>query len=111
MSVTLGWLNLVLGTVYTCYGVLTVLDIRKHGRERGLSHFGLAWIAMAFTCGPHHLVHGVHLALEGRQVGGVELAAIIIGYPAGVTWFLLRIEALAGRRGDRYISGTPWWLR
>jgi hypothetical protein len=100
-------LNLVLGSVYTGYGVLTIIDLRREWDQRGFSHFGLAWIAMAFTCGPHHFEHGLHLAFSGRNGGPLDLFAVVVGLPAGVIWFVLRIEALSGGRGDRFLSGTP----
>jgi hypothetical protein len=98
--------NILLGLVYTSYGVMTIIDLKRGWRTSGLSHFGLAWIAMAFTCGPHHLEHGVHVALQ-RNGGPIDLYAVLVGLPAGATWFYLRVEALAGGRGDRFISGTP----
>jgi hypothetical protein len=100
-------LNIVLGEVYTSYGVLTIIDMKREWRQRGFSHFGLAWIAMAFTCGPHHLEHGLHVAFAGRAGGPLDLLAVVVGLPAGVAWFLLRVEALLGGRGDRFIAGTP----
>jgi hypothetical protein len=103
-------LNLLLGVVYLSYGVMTMLDLRRGWDERGFSHFGLAWIAMAFTCGPHHFEHGLHVAFAGRAGGPLDLAAVLVGLPAGVIWFLLRVEALSGGRGDRFITGTPRWL-
>lgn len=111
MTLTLAVLSLGLGAVYTCYGVITIIDLRRSWAEMGPSHFGMAWICMAFTCGPHHLEHGLHLLLAGRQGGGLELVAVAAGVPAGVTWFLLRVEAVTGGRGDRFVSGTPRWLR
>lgn len=110
MSVALAVTSLLLGTVYTSYGILTVIDLKRHWRTLGFSHFGAAWIAMAFTCGPHHLEHGIHLAFGGRPAGAVELLTVLAGLPAGAIWFLLRVEALCGGRGDRFISGTPRWL-
>lgn len=110
MRLTVAVLNLLLGSVYTSYGILTIIDLKRGWRTLGFSHFGLAWIAMAFTCGPHHLAHGVHLALEGRQGGPLDLFAVLVGLPAGATWFLLRVEALRGGRGDRFVSGTPLWI-
>ena len=89
---------------------VTAIDLKRHWRALGFSHFGAAWMAMAFTCGPHHLEHGLHLAFSGRDAGGVELLTVLVGLPAGGVWFLLRVEALAGGRGDRFISGTPGWL-
>ena len=100
-------LNIVLGEVYTSYGILTIIDLKREWRQRGFSHFGLAWIAMAFTCGPHHLEHGLHVAFAGRAGGPLDLLAVLVGLPAGVIWFLLRIEALLGGRGDRFLPGTP----
>ena len=127
--------NIVLGLVYTSYGIMTIVDLKRGWRTMGFSHFGLAWIAMAFTCGPHHLEHGLHVAMAGcknapafvtffcrlhpqaletasaaRLGGPLDLAAVLVGFPAGALWFLLRVEALAGGRGDRFVSGTPRWV-
>src|SRR5437764_13205835 len=113
MRVTVALLNLILGFVYIQYGTLTVIDMRRNWRTMGFSHFGAAWIAMAFTCGPHHFVHGLHMLLAkgaGGQAGGLDLIAVAVGFPAGVTWFLLRIEAFTGGRGDRFIAGSPLWV-
>jgi hypothetical protein len=109
VSTAVGVLNVVLGLVYVQYGTMTIVDMKRGWRTLGFTHFGAAWIAMAFTCGPHHIVHGLH-ALGARDAGGLDLAVVLIGYPAGVGWFLLRLEAFAGRRGDRFIPGTPAWL-
>ena len=110
MTALVAGLNLVLGAVYLQYGTMTILDMRRSWRTLGFTHFGMAWILMAFTCGPHHLVHGVHLAMEGRLGGWMDAVAVLVGLPVGVIWFLLRVEAYRGGRGDRFISGTPGWL-
>jgi hypothetical protein len=110
MSTTVGILNIVLGIVYVQYGTMTVVDMKRGWKTLGFTHFGAAWIFMAFTCGPHHIVHGIHALNAGRDAGGLDLAAVLIGYPAGVGWFLLRLEAFTGGRGDRFIPGTPRWL-
>jgi len=78
-------------------------------RTRGLSQFGIAFAAMAFTCGPHHLIHGIH-ALEGFDVSGLMTASMVVSIPPGVTAVGLRVESMLGGRGDRTISGTPAWL-
>jgi hypothetical protein len=76
-----------------------------------LSHFGLAWIAMAFTCGPHHLEHGLHAGISAGNAGSLDFLAVGLGAPAGLTWFLLRVEAMFGGSGDRFIPGTPRAVR
>jgi hypothetical protein len=109
MRAAVAFTNLLLGVVYTSYGVMTIIDLKRHWRTNGMSHFGLAWIAMAFTCGPHHLEHGYHVVVE--QPGGpLDLFAVVVGLPAGAAWFLLRVEAITGGRGDRFIGGTPRWV-
>ena len=110
MTAALGLAHLVLGTVYTTYGLLTLLDMKRGWRQFGFSHFGAAWVAMAFTCGPHHLVHGAHVAFEGRQPGALDLFVVAVGVPFGAIWVFLRFEAFVGGRGDRFITGTPPWL-
>lgn len=110
MTAAVGVLNLILGFVYIQYGTLTFIEMRRNWRQMGFSHFGAAWIAMAFTCGPHHFVHGLHLLLAGHRAGVLDLVAVIVGFPAGVIWFALRVEAFAGGRGDRFVSGSPVWV-
>jgi hypothetical protein len=110
MTASLGALNIVLGLVYLGYGVMTAIEMVRNRDTMGFSHFGAAWIAMAFTCGPHHTIHGVHLVAEGRAGGPLDLFAVLVGFPAGVTWFLLRVEAFAGGRGDRFVPGNPIWV-
>lgn len=111
MRWVVAFLNIGLGMVYTSYGMMTAVDMKRGWRTNGFSHFGAAWLAMAFTCGPHHLEHGLHQAFAGRPGEPLELFAIAAGAPAGVTWFLLRVEALLGGQGDRPMKTTPWWLR
>jgi hypothetical protein len=110
MSAAVGAANILLGLVYTGYGTMTAAEMIRNRRTMGFSHFGAAWIAMAFTCGPHHWIHGVHVAFEGRSGGTLDLIAVLFGLPAGAIWFLLRVEAFRGGRGDRFWPGTPVWV-
>ena len=103
-------LNILLGVVYFQYGTMTLVEMHRNRSRMGFSHFGAAWVAMAFTCGPHHFAHGTHVALEGWSGGWLDVAAVAVGAPAGVIWFLLRVEAFRGGSGDRLIAGTPWWV-
>jgi hypothetical protein len=109
-AVAVAVLNIGLGLVYTQYGTMTLIELKRGWRTLGFSHFGAAWVAMAFTCGPHHLVHGIHVAFEGRAGGPIDALAVFIGVPAGVTWFALRVEAFRGGRGDRFVEGNPFWV-
>ena len=111
MSAMVALVNLVLGLAYCGYGVMTAVEMKRDWKSFGFSHFGAAWVFMAFTCGPHHLVHGVHVALEGRLAGPLDLLTVVVGLPVGVIWLALRVEAFAGGRGDRFIPGTPLWLK
>jgi hypothetical protein len=111
MTLAVALANLVLGIAYSGYGVMTALEMQREYRTFGYSLFGTAWLFMAFTCGPHHLFHATHLLFEGRRGGGLDLFAVAIGLPFGVVWLWLRIEAFRGGRGDRFIPGTPQWMR
>ena len=103
--------NIALGVAYTGYGMMTAIEMKRDWRTFGFSHFGAAWICMAFTCGPHHLDHGLHVAAAGRLGGPLDLLAVVVGLPVGVLWLWLRVEAFLGGRGDRFIPGDPRWLR
>lgn len=97
-------INMALGLVYVSYAFLTIADLRRNRASRGGSHLAYGFIAIMLTCGPHHLDHALHL-LAGHEVpGGLDLLVVATGLPTGLVWFLLRVEALRGGRGDRQIS-------
>lgn len=110
MKAAAGIGNIVVGSAYLYLGLIIAEDLRRGWREMGFSHFGVGLAGLAFTCGPHHLVHGVHTLLRGRAGGPMDFATVLIGIPPGLVFLFLRSEALAGGRGDRFISGTPAWL-
>ena len=110
MIIAVALLNIALGVAYTSYGIITALEMKNDWKSFGFSHFGAAWIAMAFTCGPHHFDHGLHILADGRA-GTLDLVGVLVGLPAGVIWLSLRVEAFLGGRGDRFILGTPRWVR
>ena len=82
MTILSGGLSLLLGVAYTVLGVITSVELVRDRRTRGFSHFGAAFAIMAFTCGPHHWVHGIHIAFEGRPPGGLDMIAVSFGMPA-----------------------------
>ncbi len=110
MSVAAGILALLTGLAYTGLGVLTAYELGYGAGRRGWSHLGGAFLLMAATCGPHHLVHAFHILVEGERVTAPLAAALAVGVVPGVLFVGLRLEVLAGGRGDRHIAGTPRWL-
>lgn len=110
MNVAIGSANLLIGFAYVFVGLLVIQDMRQNWKLMGFSHFGGAFVLLAFTCGPHHLFHGMHVLFEGRTGGALDLATVLVGVPPGLVFVWLRMEALFGGRGDRFISGTPAWL-
>jgi hypothetical protein len=107
VTVAAGVLALLTGLAYSGLGMIAVYELGRHARSRGFSYLGGAFALMAATCGPHHLVHAEHHLLRGYVPSGPMLAALIVGFVPGAIFVLLRIEALAGGRGDRFVPGTP----
>ena len=110
MRASVATINMVVGSVYVALGVLIVVDLKLGWHLFGFSRFGGGLAAVAFTCGAHHLAHGQHVAFEGHDAGALDLVSVLVGLPFGLTWLLLRLEALAGGVGDRIILGNPRWL-
>lgn len=111
VTVAVGLANIAMSFVYLAYGTITLFDLKDGGwRDRTRRQFGLAFLAIMFTCGPHHLEHGLHVLLTDVEGGGLDLLVVGLGLPAGLVWFVLRVEALLGGPGERHIVGTPRWL-
>jgi hypothetical protein len=107
----IGIFELLTGVAYTGLGVITGYELLRHGRTRGYSHFGLAFLVMAFTCGPHHLDHAWRHLIAHEPAHGPMAASLAIGLAPGLTFIGLRVEAAFGGRGDRLIGGVgviPW---
>ena len=107
MTIATAVANIAMSLVYLGYGTMTLFDLKDGWRDRTRRHFGLGFLAIMWTCGPHHLEHGLHLLFTDVEAGGLDLLTVGLGLPAGVIWFALRTEALLGGRGDRHIEGTP----
>lgn len=106
MSLVIGLTNLAIGLAYAGLGLLSAWEAISLHRYRGWSRFGLGFSLMAASCGPHHLAHGWHV-LQGGTVSWPMFAATVIGLPAGLIFVLLRIEAMCGGQGDRWITAPP----
>ncbi len=109
MTVVAGLLALLTGLASTLLGVITGYD-SSATRDRGFSHFGGAFFVMAWTCGPHHLVHAVHHLVNGEPAHLPHVSALALGLVPGLVFIGLRIEAVFGGRGGRLIVRTPVWL-
>ena len=101
-----GLLALATGLAYTTLGVITVYELIRYRRDRGFSHFGLSFAVMAFTCGPHHLVHAYRHLVAHEPAHGPMLAAMALGAAPAVVFIALRLEATFGGRGDRMIRNS-----
>jgi hypothetical protein len=104
-----GWGNLLVGLAYLGLGLLSAWEAYSQFRYRGLSRFGLGFTMMAASCGPHHLVHG-WCVLQTGIVTTPMVAATLLGLPAGVTFCVLRAEAMLGGRGDRTLMAPPRFM-
>jgi hypothetical protein len=110
MNIAVAIINLATGTVYLLLACQALWEIARERRSRGISRFGLAYVGMALSCGPHHLIHGIQ-AIEGEDFNWMMLTSDLLALVPAVVFVSLRIEAMLGRRGDRFVVGTPWWLR
>jgi hypothetical protein len=102
----IGLLALATGLAYTALGVITTYELIRYRRDRGFSHFGLSFAVMAFTCGPHHLVHAYRHLILHEPGHGPMLAAMALGAAPAVVFISLRLEATFGGRGDRLIRNS-----
>jgi hypothetical protein len=98
-----GLLSLATGLAYTALGLIAVVELVHHRRDRGFSHFGLSFAVMAFTCGPHHLIHAYRHLVAHEPTHGPMLAAMALGAVPAVIFIALRLEAALGGRGDRLV--------
>jgi len=106
VSIAIGLISITLGLIYIALGVLAASEMISSRKQYGVSRFGVGYILMAISCGPHHLLHGNHV-LHGQDFSTTVAAATLLGVPSGLVFIGLRIEALFGGRGYRFIEGTP----
>lgn len=106
MTLVIAFSNLAIGLAYCGLGFLSAWEAITLHRFRGWSRFGLGFSLMAASCGPHHLAHGWHV-LQGESVAWPMFAVTLIGLPAGLIFLWLRIEAMWGGRGERWLTVSP----
>lgn len=109
MNALVGSVSALLGVAYIALGAIAAHELVAGRRTLGMSRFGLGYILMASSCGPHHLLHASHV-VHGHDVSLAVAAATLIGLPSGLVFVGLRVEAMIGGRGDRFVAGTPNWL-
>ncbi len=109
MTVRLGLVTITLGVAYVALAFVALTEVLGGSRRRGFSKFGVGLVAMGWACGAHHIVHGYH-ALTGDAGNSAILVATLLGLPAALAVLVLRLEAMTGGRGDRFISGSPRWI-
>jgi hypothetical protein len=107
VRITAGILTLLTGLAYSGLGAIAMYELGRNHRTRGFSFLGGAFALMAATCGPHHLVHAEHHLVWSQPAGVPMTSALAIGLVPGATFVLLRIEAMLGGAGDRFVAGTP----
>lgn len=110
MSAAAASANIALGAVYLVFATVLAIELWRNFATFGHSHLGYAFLALALTCGPHHLAHGIHIAEGGQPGTALDAIAAGVGLPIGAIWVALRLEAFGGGRGDRFISGSPGWI-
>lgn len=109
MTTAIGLATMAIGLAYLGLGALSASEVLVLRRERGISRFGVGFALMAASCGPHHLIHGWHI-LSGMDANALVTVSTLVGLPSGVVFVWLRIEAMRGGRGDRFISRSPWFI-
>lgn len=102
-ALLIGLSTIAIGLAYMGLGLLSAWETISLHNYRGWSRFGIGFSMMAASCGPHHLVHGLHL-LRGDYVSWPMFAVTLIGLPAGLVFILLRTETMWGGQGDRLIA-------
>ena len=110
--------SLTVGLTKTAFG-LKALGVGVHGEAEPPLYFGLAWLwarpfghgeaglrSLSAACG----VLTVPVVYSAAKTLFNVRTAVVAGLPAGAIWLLLRVEALRGGRGDRFIPNTPAWV-
>lgn len=109
MNVAFAAISFTLGIAYLALAMLVIVEVRRERRTPG--HLpvrpGLRRHGAELRAAP---VHPRLRSLDGSDVNWIVIAAVLAGLPAAVAFVGLRVEAMAGGRGDRHVHGTPGWV-
>ncbi len=92
-------------------GALTARDLFQAGLSRPTSRFGLAFLLVTVTLGPHLLAIAAVAGMDGTAPAPLLEITVVATLIPAAAFLALRIERLGGGRGDRTVAGTPAWLR
>lgn len=109
-STAAGVAALAAGLAYLGLGLITGYELVSRFRSHGLSRFGLALLLMFLTCGAHHVEHALHVLFEGQVVSGSVVVGQALALVPAVVFVGLRVQALLGGAGERFVTGTPGWF-
>ena len=107
MTVAVGLVHAATAAAYLFLFVVAVGEVRS---ARRVTSFGAALTLMFLGCGLHHAVHAEHALVFGRATSPLVFAGLLVAAVPSAIFLALRLEAMRGGRGDRFIAGTPVWL-
>jgi len=107
VTVAVGLVHAATAAAYLFLFVVAVGEVRS---ARRVTSFGAALTLMFLGCGMHHAVHAEHALIFGRASSPLVLAGLLVAAVPSAIFLALRLEAMRGGRGDRFLGGTPAWL-
>lgn len=93
--------HIILGVGYiVVLGLWSAWDVWRGYKETGnVERLGFGLMAMGFTCGPHHIEHGIHILLD-VTFSAIDLGFALVALPFPLAFMGLRIAAALGKSGD-----------
>jgi hypothetical protein len=107
VTLAVGIVHALTAAAYLFLFVVAIREVRAAGR---ITAFGAALTLMFLGCGMHHFIHAEHALVFGRGGDPLTLAALLLAGTPSAIFLWLRLEAMGGGRGDRFVAGTPAWL-
>jgi hypothetical protein len=77
----------MLGVAYLALGIIAGFEVVESHRTYGVSRFGLGYILMATSCGPHHLLHASHV-FHGQDISTAVAIATLIPLKRTINWVM-----------------------